>query len=180
MNDYLFHTGKGQSGLVAFQQNLLKVCIEDAEFYDENWENIDPNDYADCDVRALLHKMRTLKSKGITPTYDALFINIENSTEGFERTVFMDTLKALRDEVTLTADEIEKIKREFMYFGLWASMVSQANNILDWAKTGVTFGSQVVNKYEQTIVARDRSDRQYKRLVGMDSKINKNNSGNDW
>ena len=168
MNDYLFHTGKGQSGLVAFQQNLLKVCIEDAEFYDENWENIDPNDYADCDVRALLHKMRTLKSKGITPTYDALFINIENSTEGFERTVFIDMLKALRDEVT------------FMYFGLWASMVSQANSILDWAKTGVSFGSQVVNKYEQTIVARDRSDRQYKRLVGMDSKINKDNSNNDW
>ena len=68
MNDYLFNTGKGQSGLVTFQQNLLKVCIEDAEFYDENWENIDPNDYADCDVRALLQKMRTLKSKGIAPT----------------------------------------------------------------------------------------------------------------
>ena len=180
MNDYLFHTGNGQYGLVAFQQNLIKVCIEDAEFYDENWENIDPNDYADCDVRALLHKMRTLKSKGITPTYDALFVNIENSTEGFERTVFMDMLKALRDEVTLTADEIEKIKREFMYFGLYASMISQANAILDWAKTGVTFGSQVVNKYEQTIVARDRSDRQYKRLVGMDSKLNKDNSNNDW
>ena len=59
-------------------------------------------------------------------------------------------------------------------------MISQANNILDWAKTGVTFGSQVVNKYEQTIVGRDRSDRQYKRLVGMDSKINKDNSNNDW
>ena len=159
MNDYLFHTGKGQSGLVAFQQNLLKVCIEDAEFYDENWENIDPNDYADYHVRALLPKMRRLKSKGITPTYDALFINIENSAEGFEKTVFMDTLKALRDEVTLTTDEIDKIKREFMYFGLWASMVSQANNILDWAKTGVSFGSQVVNKYEQTIVARDRSEK---------------------
>lgn len=178
MKDYLFHTGKGQSGLVAFQQNLLKVCIEDVNFYEENWENIDPNDYADCDIRALLHKMRTLKSKGITPTYDALFINIENSVEGFEKIVFMDTLKALRDEVILSTEEVEKIKREFMYFGLWASMVTQANMILDWAKTGVSFGSQVVNKYEQMIVARDRSDRQYKRLVGMDSKINNNN--NDW
>ena len=178
MNDYLFHTGKGQSGLTAFQVNLLKVCIEDAEFYDENWENIDPNDYADCDVRALLHKMRTLKSKGITPTYDALFIIIDNSVNDFESIVLTDMLKALRDEVTLTTDEIEKVKREFMYFGLYASMISQANAILDWAKTGVTFGSQVVNKYEQTIVARDRSDRQYKRLVGMDSKINKSN--NDW
>lgn len=178
MNDYLFHTGKGQSGLVAFQQNLLKVCIEDVNFYDEVWENIDPNDYADCDIRALLHKMRTLKSKGITPTYDALFINIENSVEGFEKIVFMETLKSLRDEVKLSTEEIKKIKREFMYFGLWASMVTQANMILDWAKTGVSFGSQVVNKYEQMIVARDRSDRQYKRLVGMDSKISGNN--NDW
>lgn len=180
MNDYLFHTGNGQYGLVAFQQNLVKVCIEDAEFYDENWENIDPNDYADCDVRALLHKMRTLKSKGITPTYDALFINIENSTEGFERTVFMDMLKALRDEVTLTADEIEKIKREFMYFGLYASMISQANAILDWAKTGVTFGSQVIDMYEKIQVGMERNNALYNRLLTVLEDNRTHNNDNSW
>ena len=97
MNDYLFHTGNGQYGLVAFQQNLVKVCIEDKEFFNENWETINPNDYADCDVRALLNFTKELKRNGIDVTYDNLKFVIGNKIEGFNKVVYIDILDALKD-----------------------------------------------------------------------------------
>lgn len=179
MNDFIFNTGKGQSGLVAFQQNLLKVCIEDKEFFNENWETINPNDYADSDVRALLNFTKELKRNGMDVTYENLKFVIENKVEGFNKIVYVDTLDALKD-VELNVEEIKKIKETFMYFGLYASMLTQANMILDWARTGFKYGGQVITMYEKLQVGMERNDALYNRLLTVLEDDRSHNNDNSW
>lgn len=179
MSEFLFNTGKGQSGLVAFQQNLVKVCIEDKEFFDKNWETINPNDYADCDVRALLNFTKELKRNGIDVTYDNLKFVISNKIEDFNKVVYIDTLDALKD-VELSVEEVQKIEETYMYFGLYASMVSQANMILDWAKTGFKYGKQVIDMYEKTQVGMERNNALYNRLLTVLEDNRTHNNDNSW
>lgn len=179
MNDFLFNTGRGQSGLAAFQLNLVKVCLEDRKFYDENWETIIPNDYGDIDVRALLSKMRTLKSSGFEVSYDSLKLFIRDTVEGYDKTILMETLDALK-EVVLTEEEIEKIKSTYMYFGLYASMVTQANMVLDWARTGFKFGGQVITMYEKLQDGMERNNALYNRLLTVLEDDRTHNNDNSW
>ena len=179
MSEFLFNTGNGQYGLNAFQQNLVKVCIEDKEFFNKNWETINPNDYADCDVRALLYFTKELKRNGIDVTYDNLKFVIANKVEGFNKTVYIDILDALKD-VELSVEEVQKIEETYMYFGLYASMVSQANMILDWAKTGFKYGKQVIDMYEKTQVGMERNNALYNRLLTVLEDDRTHNNDNSW
>ena len=179
MNEFLFNTDNGQYGLAAFQQNLVKVCIEDKEFFNENWETINPNDYADCDVRALLNFAKELKRNGIDVTYDNLKFVIGNKIEGVNKVVYIETLDALKD-VELSVEEAQKIKETYMYFGLYASMVSQANMVLDWAKTGFKYGKQVIDMYEKTQVGMERNNALYNRLLTVLEDSRTHNNDNSW
>lgn len=179
-NKYLFNTGGGHSGLTAFQQNFLKVCIEDTEFFNENWENIYPNDWADVDVRALLSYAIQLKRNNIKVSYDNLLLYVEKTDMGFNNTIYKDTLEELRYNVVLEEDEIKDIKETYMYFGLYASMISQANMIIDWAKDGFKFGYQIKDMYEKYQIGMERNNAIYNRLLGVLGETSKNVDDNSW
>lgn len=180
MSNFIFNTGAGQSGLAAFQQNFLKVCIEDKDFFNENWENITPNDWADTDVRAMLYHCKSLKINGIEVSYDNLKVYIENIVEGFDKLLFMDTLDTLKNDVVLNEEETKKIKETYMYFGLYASMLSQANMIFDWAKSGFKFGNQVVDMYEKMQIGMEKNNALYNRLLSVIGESNLSKDDNSW
>lgn len=181
--DFLFNTGIGHYGLVDFQFNFLKVCIEDQKFYNDNWENINPNDYAEADVRTLLHHMRVLKSKDIIPSYDNLILYINSTIESYDKAVLIEILKEIRSKESLDEDEVNSIKASYMFFGLYAAMVSMSNNILDWAKSGVCFGNQVISKFEQLSTAFENAGKTYNKLLialeDFDKSVKDNNSWNE-
>lgn len=164
MAKFIFNTGKGTYGLVAFQQNLVKICIEDTEWFNEKWETVFPNDYSEFEVRYFLNLMKTIKENNGKISYDFLKIIVNNKVEGINKTIFCDFLDAIKER-ELTKEDIEDIKDTYMYFGLYASMVSQANNTLDWAKSGFKFKKEILNKYELVKVGMERNDKIYNNLL---------------
>lgn len=164
MSDFIFDTGKGQCGLVAFQHNLVKVCLEDKVFMDENWESINPNDFADVDVRYFLHTMKKLKTANMDVNYSNLKFYIEKTVEGFDKTVYLEVLEEINKK-ELEVAEIEKIKQTYMYFGLYVSMITMANNISDWAKGGFKFGHQIINQFNKMNQAFENANKTYNRLL---------------
>ena len=112
-------------------------------------------------------------------TYDNLKFVIGNKIEGVNKVVYIETLDALKD-VELSVEEVKKIKDTYMYFGLYASMVSQANMVLDWAKTGFKYGKQVIDMYEKTQVGMERNNALYNRLLTVLEDNRTHNNDNSW
>lgn len=183
MNNFLFGTGKGDYGLTDFQLNLVKVCVEDQEFFDENWESINPNEFNDPDTRYFLSILREMKIHNAKISYPTLLLIINNrgNDYAYVQNIYAEIIEELKKR-KLTEEEVENIKKTYKYFNLYSSMAVLGNTIIEWAKEGYKYGDEVISKYNKLSPMIDRMNNAAAKLISdLGDGVNRNRSiNNDW
>lgn len=130
--DYIFNY-KSDNGLSDFGIAVLKLLIEDRDFFKANIQLINQNDFIDLWVRESIGRIKDLwYNSNILPSYDTLVIWKKSNDQYYEE--FLEEVKKIK----LTPERIEEVKQNFMYLNLFACFCRVHNSTSDSFSDGLT------------------------------------------
>lgn len=175
--NYLFYTcGKnGFSGIEEFQYKLLKICVEDAEFFNNHFQSINPNDFTEEEVKFCLNYMVKMKQNDVTPSWETLHLIVKKEVPDYKQVIYNDYLDAVQ---ALEIDDTDKakIKNEYSYFALYKELLSIANLIRDKAIDGFLKTNDLLKLYNKYI---ERHPKIVKAFEKLENNYENNNIG-EW
>ena len=121
-----------RNGLSVYQLDVIKLMIEDSEFFAVNIETIDQNHMSDWVLRSLIGMMKDVWCKeGIQLSYDGLlsrcFNYFRNELEQQEAEEYINTMKKKQ----LSPERIIEVKNNFKYWDLFYEIVKLSNYLND-------------------------------------------------
>lgn len=180
--NFLFYTcGKnGFYGIVEFQYKLLKICVEDEEFFNNHFKSINPNDFTEEEVKFCLNYMVKMKQNEVNPTWELLHLLVTKEVPDYKQVIYNDYLDAVQ---ALEINDIDKakIKTEYSYFALYKELLSMANFVREKAIDGFLTTNDLLKVYHKYLNEKHpKIVNAFEKLENSNFNNNDDNDKNGW
>ena len=117
-------------GLYNFQLDILKLMLEDRDFFTANINTLDQNTFSDWVLRAIAGMLKeNYRSNGVWLQYDGLeSMSCQFFSESFDQKMAKEYLDKIRTR-TLSEDRVKEVKYCYRYWNTFYYMVRMYNKL---------------------------------------------------
>lgn len=131
-NNYLFEPPIGKS-LSNYELDLIKIMLEDCDFFKAAIGVIDPNKFTAVDAKEMFYILKTFYSNtNCCPDFEIFSMELRRDAMGdeFKTAEFEEYLKEI-SERTITQERKEQVEKSFLYFNAYKSLIALSVQISD-------------------------------------------------